>query len=137
MVLPAFVLGSGLAAVLMRQLRSSMLDALCSDYVVLGLRADRARQGRRGVGVVAIHGLRNSLITVMTTLSLRLGTLISGTVVTEQILMLPGFGKLMVEVGGVTKPVPRVEDLAVSYPGQRAPSTGCRRTSTAAKPSRW
>jgi peptide/nickel transport system permease protein len=67
-----------------------MLDALGSDYV------RTARQGRRGVAV-GIHCLRNSLITVMTILGLQLGTLISGTVVTEQIIVLPGFGKLMVD----------------------------------------
>lgn len=92
LVLPAFVLGSGLAAVLMRQMRSSMLDALRSDYV----RTARAK-GAGEWRVVAIHGLRNSLITVMTILGLQLGTLISGAVVTEQIFVLPGFGKLMVD----------------------------------------
>ncbi|MCI2423835.1 ABC transporter permease [Saccharopolyspora sp. K220] len=92
MILPAFVLGSGLAAVLMRQMRSSMLDALTSDYV----RTARAK-GAGEWRVVGIHGLRNSLITVLTILGLQLGVLISGAVVTEQIFVLPGFGKLMVD----------------------------------------
>ncbi|MEV5538248.1 ABC transporter permease [Saccharopolyspora shandongensis] len=92
LILPAFVLGSGLAAVLMRQMRSSMLDALGSDYV----RTARAK-GAGEWRVVGIHGLRNSLITVLTILGLQLGTLISGAVVTEQIFVLPGFGKLMVD----------------------------------------
>ncbi|CAM00600.1 peptide/nickel transport system permease protein [Saccharopolyspora erythraea NRRL 2338] len=92
MVLPAFVLGSGLAAVLMRQMRSSMLDSLGSDYV----RTARAK-GAGEWRVVGVHGLRNSLITVMTILGLQLGALISGAVVTEQIFVLPGFGKLMVD----------------------------------------
>ncbi|MGW5649480.1 ABC transporter permease [Saccharopolyspora sp. NPDC003752] len=92
LILPAFVLGSGLAAVLMRQMRSSMLDALGSDYV----RTARAK-GAGELRVVGIHGLRNSLITVLTILGLQLGTLISGAVVTEQIFVLPGFGKLMVD----------------------------------------
>ncbi|MGP4020040.1 ABC transporter permease [Saccharopolyspora sp. 5N708] len=92
MILPAFVLGSGLAAVLMRQMRSSMLDALTSDYV----RTARAK-GAGEWRVVGIHGLRNSLITVLTILGLQLGLLISGAVVTEQIFVLPGFGKLMVD----------------------------------------
>ncbi|GAA2810426.1 ABC transporter permease [Saccharopolyspora taberi] len=92
MVLPAFVLGSGLAAVLMRQLRSSMLDSLSSDHV----RTARAK-GAGEWRVVCVHALRNSLITVMTILGLQLGALISGAVVTEQIFVLPGFGKLMVD----------------------------------------
>ncbi|MEV0696938.1 ABC transporter permease [Saccharopolyspora sp. NPDC050389] len=92
LILPAFVLGSGLAAVLMRQMRSSMLDALGADYV----RTARAK-GAGEWRVVGIHGLRNSLITVLTILGLQLGTLISGAVVTEQIFVLPGFGKLMVD----------------------------------------
>ncbi|GAA4871056.1 ABC transporter permease [Saccharopolyspora cebuensis] len=92
MLLPAFVLGSGLAAVLMRQMRSSMLDALTADYV----RTARAK-GAGGVRVVGVHALRNSLITVLTILGLQLGGLISGAVVTEQIFVLPGFGKLMVD----------------------------------------
>ncbi|MFI0466745.1 ABC transporter permease [Saccharopolyspora sp. 5N102] len=92
LILPAVVLGSGLAAVLMRQMRSSMLDALGSDYV----RTARAK-GAGEWRVVGIHGLRNSLITVLTILGLQLGTLISGAVVTEQIFVLPGFGKLMVD----------------------------------------
>lgn len=92
LIMPAFVLGSGLAAVLMRQMRSSMLDALNADYV----RTARAK-GAGEFRVVAVHGLRNSLITVLTILGLQLGTLISGAVVTEQIFVLPGFGKLMVD----------------------------------------
>jgi peptide/nickel transport system permease protein len=92
MILPAFVLGTGLSAVLMRQMRSSMLDALTADYV----RTARAK-GVREWRVVGVHGLRNSLITVMTILGLQLGALISGAVVTEQIFVLPGFGKLMVD----------------------------------------
>ncbi|GAA4839491.1 ABC transporter permease [Saccharopolyspora rosea] len=92
LVLPAFVLGSGLAAVLMRQMRSSMLDSLTSDYV----RTARAK-GASEARVVGVHGLRNSLITVLTILGLQLGLLISGAVVTEQIFVLPGFGKLMVD----------------------------------------
>ena len=92
MVLPSFVLGSGLAAVLMRQMRSSMVDSLASDYV----RTARAK-GASEWRVVGVHGLRNSLITVMTILGLQLGGLISGAVVTEQIFVLPGFGKLMVD----------------------------------------
>jgi peptide/nickel transport system permease protein len=92
MILPALVLGIGLAAVIMRQTRSSMLDALGTDYI----RTARAK-GLRERTVVGVHALRNSLIVVVTIVGLQLGALISGAVVTERIFALPGFGKLTVD----------------------------------------
>jgi peptide/nickel transport system permease protein len=92
MVLPALVLGTGLAAVIMRQTRSSMLDALGTDYI----RTARAK-GLREYTVVGVHALRNSLIVVVTIVGLQLGALISGAVVTERIFGLPGFGKLTLD----------------------------------------
>jgi peptide/nickel transport system permease protein len=91
MALPAFVLGTGLAAVIMRQMRSSMLESLGSDYV----RTARAK-GLSEWSVVGVHAARNSLITVVTVIGLALGGLISGAVVTEQIFVIPGFGNLIV-----------------------------------------
>jgi peptide/nickel transport system permease protein len=92
MVLPAIILGTQLAAVIMRQTRSSMLEALSTDYI----RTARAK-GLRERKVVWVHGLRNSLIVVVTIVGLQLGALISGAVVTERIFALPGFGKLTVD----------------------------------------
>jgi peptide/nickel transport system permease protein len=92
LLLPALVLGSGLAAVIMRQTRSAMLEALSADYV----RTARAK-GLSGPRVVFSHALRNSLIVVVTIVGLQLGVLISGAVVTEQIFVLPGFGKLTID----------------------------------------
>jgi peptide/nickel transport system permease protein len=92
MILPAFVLGSGIAAVIMRQVRSAMLTALDSDYI----RTARAK-GLSEWSVVGSHALRNSLITVVTVIGLQLGILISGAVITEQIFVIPGFGRLIVE----------------------------------------
>ncbi|MDI3405602.1 ABC transporter permease [Streptomyces cavernicola] len=92
MVLPAIVLGSGLAAVVMRQTRAAMLDSLSADYV----RTARAK-GLSRRQVIGSHALRNSLVTVVTILGLQLGQLISGAVVTEQIFVLPGFGKLTID----------------------------------------
>ena len=92
MVLPAVVLGTGLAAVIMRQTRSAMLDSLSADYV----RTARAK-GLRPRAVISRHALRNSLIVVVTIVGLQLGGLISGAVVTEQIFVLPGFGKLTID----------------------------------------
>jgi peptide/nickel transport system permease protein len=92
MVMPAVVLGTGLSAVLMRQMRSSMLASLGADYV----RTARAK-GLSEASVIGKHALRNSLITVTTVVGLQLGALISGAVITEQIFVIPGFGRLTLE----------------------------------------
>jgi peptide/nickel transport system permease protein len=92
MVMPAIVLGTGLSAVLMRQMRSAMLDSLGADYV----RTARAK-GLPERSVVGKHALRNSLITVTTVVGLQLGALISGAVITEQIFGIAGFGRLTVD----------------------------------------
>ena len=92
LIMPAAVLGTGLAAIIMRQTRSAMLEALNADYV----RTARAK-GLGGRQVVFGHALRNSLIVVTTIVGLQLGALISGAVVTEQIFVIPGFGKLTLD----------------------------------------
>jgi peptide/nickel transport system permease protein len=91
-ILPAVILGTGLSAVIMRQTRSAMLDALSTDYV----RTARAK-GLSTRVVIGRHALRNSLIVVVTIVGLQLGGLISGAVVTEQIFGLPGFGKMTID----------------------------------------
>jgi len=92
MVMPALVLGAGLAAVLMRQTRNAMIEVLSADFV----RTARAK-GLGQPAVVVRHALRNGLIPVVTILGLQMGALMSGAVVTEQIFVLPGFGRLIVE----------------------------------------
>lgn len=92
MVMPAFVLGTGIAAVLMRHTRSSMLQVLAADYV----RTARAKGLRERV-VVLKHALRNALTPVITLGALELGTLLSGAVLTEQVFTIPGFGKLIID----------------------------------------
>ena len=92
MIMPAFVLGTGLAAVLMRQMRSSMLEVLKQDYV----RTAQAKGLMRRI-VVLRHALRNALIPVVTILGLQMGALLSGAVLTEQVFTIPGFGKLVVD----------------------------------------
>lgn len=92
MLMPAIVLGTGLSAVVMRQMRSSMLDSLGADYV----RTARAK-GLSEFSVVGVHALRNSLITVTTIVGLQLGALISGAVITEQIFGIAGFGRLTID----------------------------------------
>ncbi len=91
-IMPAFVLGNAIAAVLMRHTRSAMLTAMDQDYV----RTARAK----GLGewrVVLKHALRNALVPVVTLGALELGTLLSGAVLTEQVFSIPGFGKLIVD----------------------------------------
>jgi peptide/nickel transport system permease protein len=91
-VMPAFVLGNAISAVLMRHTRSAMLTALDQDYV----RTARAK-GLSEFVVVVRHALRNALVPVVTLGALELGTLLSGAVLTEQVFSIPGFGKLIVD----------------------------------------
>ena len=91
-IMPAFVLGNAIAAILMRHTRAAMLSALDQDYV----RTARAK-GLRESGVVLLHALRNALIPVVTLGALELGTLLSGAVLTEQVFSIPGFGKMIVD----------------------------------------
>jgi peptide/nickel transport system permease protein len=92
MVMPALVLGTGLSAVVMRQMRSAMIDSLGADYI----RTARAK-GLSEWSVVGRHALRNSLITVTTVIGLQLGALISGAVITETIFQIAGFGRLTID----------------------------------------
>ena len=91
-IMPAFVLGTGIAAVLMRHTRSAMVQAMAQDYV----RTARAKGLAERI-VVAKHALRNALVPVITLGALELGTLLSGAVLTEQVFTIPGFGKLVVD----------------------------------------
>jgi peptide/nickel transport system permease protein len=91
-IMPAFVLGNALAAVLMRHTRSAMLQAMGADYV----RTARAK-GLEERRIVLKHALRNALTPVITLGALEFGTLLSGAVLTEQIFTIPGFGKLIVD----------------------------------------
>jgi peptide/nickel transport system permease protein len=115
LLMPAVVLGSGLAAVIMRQTRSAMLEALGTDYV----RTARAK-GLGSGQVIFGHALRNSLIVVTTIVGLQLGALISGAVVTEQIFVLPGFGKLTIDAV-FTRDYPMIQGVvlvtAIAYIG--------------------
>jgi len=92
MIMPAFVLGAGLAAVLMRQTRNSMIEILGADYIRTAW-----SKGLAGRAVIFRHAFRNGLIPVVTILGLQTGALMGGAVVTEQIFVVPGFGRLIVE----------------------------------------
>src|SRR3954470_15426464 len=92
MIMPAFVLGNAFAAVLMRHTRSAMLQVLSADYV----RTARAK-GLSEPVVVLKHALRNALMPVITLGALGFGELLGGTVLTETVFTIPGFGKLIVD----------------------------------------
>jgi peptide/nickel transport system permease protein len=92
MIMPAFVLGTGLAASLMRHTRSAMLGVLRSDYI----RTARAK-GLLSRAVILKHALRNALVPIVTLSTLLFGELLAGAVLTEQIFTIPGFGKLIVD----------------------------------------
>ncbi len=92
MIMPAFVLGTALAATLMRHTRSAMLSVLSSDYV----RTARAK-GLVERRVILKHAFRNALTPIVTLTALLFGELIAGAVLTEQIFTIPGFGKLVVD----------------------------------------
>ena len=92
MLMPSFVLGTALAASLMRHTRSAMLGVLRQDYV----RTARAK-GLAEHTVVMHHAFRNALTPVVTLAALLFGELIAGAVLTEQIFTIPGFGKMVVD----------------------------------------
>ena len=89
MVLPALSLGLVLAAVIMRFVRSSVLEVLQQDYV----RTARSK-GLRERSVINRHALRNALIPVITVIGFQAGYLLGGTVVIEDVFALPGMGRL-------------------------------------------
>ena len=91
LVLPAVTMGSALAAILTRMVRTSMLEELGQDYI----RTARAK-GMPERTVVYKHALRNALIPVLTLIGLQFGALLAGAIVTETIFSWPGIGRLTV-----------------------------------------
>ncbi len=92
LTLPALALGLALAGVVVRTLRSSLLEVLQSEHI----EATRSR-GLSELRVLCNHALRNSAMATLTILSVNIGFLIGGTVVLEQVFQLPGLGSLLVE----------------------------------------
>jgi peptide/nickel transport system permease protein len=92
MILPSIVLGTGLAATLMRHTRGAMLAVLRSDYI----RTARAK-GLLPPAIILKHAFRNALVPIVTLTTLLFGELIGGAVLTEQVFGIPGFGKLIVD----------------------------------------
>jgi peptide/nickel transport system permease protein len=92
LVVPAITMGSALAAILTRMVRTSMLEELSHDYI----RTARAK-GVSETRVVYHHALRNAMIPVITVLGLQFGALLAGAIVTEKIFSWPGVGRLTVD----------------------------------------
>ncbi|HZE26265.1 MAG TPA: nickel ABC transporter permease [Terriglobales bacterium] len=92
LVLPAITMGSALAAILTRMVRTSMLEELSQDYI----RTARAK-GLPESTVVYRHALRNAMIPVITVLGLQFGALLAGAIVTETIFSWPGIGRLSIQ----------------------------------------
>jgi peptide/nickel transport system permease protein len=92
MLMPALALSSGIAAVIMRQVRGSLLEVLAQEYVTTA-----RSKGLGEPAVVVAHALKNALIPVVTVIGLQMGTLIGGAVVIESIFSIPGMGRLIVD----------------------------------------
>ena len=91
LILPAVTMGSALAAILTRMVRTAILEELNQDYI----RTARAKGLPERV-VILRHALRNALIPVITMLGLQFGALLAGAIVTEKIFSWPGIGRLTV-----------------------------------------
>ncbi len=92
LVLPSVTLGTGLAAMLTRLMRSSLLEVLGLDYV-----RTATAKGLRPRMVLLKHALRNSLLAYVTVLGLQIAGLMAGSVVTEQVFAWPGIGLLAIQ----------------------------------------
>lgn len=107
LVLPAVTLGSGIAAIVTRLLRSSMLEVMEEDYI------DTARsKGLVERIVIYKHALRNALIPVVTIVGLQFGYLLNGAVIVEIVFQRPGLGKLLIE-GIFARDYPVVQGLVL------------------------
>lgn len=91
-ILPAFTLGVGGAAIVARMTRSSMLEVVRQDYI----RTARAK-GLKGFAIIYKHALRNALIPVITVVGLQFGALLGGTVLIESVFAINGLGRMIVD----------------------------------------
>ena len=89
-ILPSLTMGTSLAAILSRTMRSSMIEVLGEDYI----RTARSK-GVNNLSVLLVHGARNALLPIITLISLQLGALMTGAIITETIFDWPGLGELL------------------------------------------
>ncbi len=107
MIMPAIVLGTALAALVMRLLRSSMLEVMGTEFI----RTAQAK-GLSDRLVLLKHALKNAMIPVATVMGLQLGGLLGGAVITETIFAVPGIGRLAVE-SILTRDYPMVQGVVL------------------------
>jgi len=111
LVLPAFTLGTAMAAILSRMIRSTLLEVLTEDFI----RTARAK-GLTDWAITLRHGLRNALLPVITLLGLQLGALLGGAVITETVFSWPGVGSLVIEaIQRRDYPVVQASVLLISF----------------------
>ena len=91
-ILPAIALGVAVSAVVMRSSRSAMIEVIGQEYMKMA-----KAKGLSGVGLIFKHGIKNTLVNVLTILGLQTGSLLGGSVVIEQIFSLPGVGSLALQ----------------------------------------
>jgi peptide/nickel transport system permease protein len=108
-VIPAAVVGLGLAASLARLSRSAVLEVLREDYI----RTARAK-GLRSSAVLFRHTLRGSLIPILSLFAVQVGAVVAGTVVIENVFNLPGMGRLLLDSIG-RKDYPVVQGIVLLY----------------------
>lgn len=92
MVLPAIALGMAVSAVVMRSSRSAMIEVTDQEYMKMA-----KAKGLSGIPLITRHGVKNTLVNVLTILGLQAGSLLGGSVVIEQIFSLPGIGSLALQ----------------------------------------
>jgi len=91
-LLPAVTLGTGMAAILSRMVRASMLEVISQEYIITA----RAK-GLSEVRIILKHTLKNALVPVITIVGLQFGALLAGAIITETIFSWPGIGRLLIQ----------------------------------------
>lgn len=91
LVMPIMALSLGITSVLTRYVRSAMLDVMSEDFVRTAMAKGRTRRG-----AARVHGVRNASVSLVTIGTLQLGSLLAGTVVIENVFVIPGIGRLLV-----------------------------------------
>jgi len=109
LLLPAVTLGTGLAAILARILRQSLIRVRESDYMRTAL-----SKGLSARAALIRHGLKNALTSVVTIIGLQVGALLSGTLITEIIFSWPGIGRLLISAIGA-RDYPVVEGCVLTF----------------------
>jgi len=91
LVMPIVALSLGMVSVMTRYVRSAMLDVMGEDFIRTAM-----AKGRTRLGAALVHGVRNASVSLVTVGTLQLGALMAGTVVIENVFVIPGMGRLLV-----------------------------------------